>query len=421
VQGRPFLRCFEDACQIAWVILLRRQPDRGPMLFGWLRTVAIHEAYRLSRAERRDIRLEDLGDRGAWDELLGGRAALEDVVEARRALRVLAGLPERQHEYVSLLVAGFRYREIGELAGGRTMTKACCTEWPAASVARARRTEAMVSSASSARLGAKNSSAAAPGGMPARSATAAFSTRRISTTLPLLSQPEPDARQRGPQPAAQVGGRRGALQAPAHHGLQLVVGVQGVVHVGHCGPARQARFGRGQRLAQVVALALQPGNVPQRGRGRSVIGVQRRVVGGLRALGAQVQPAQLGALPGDGLGVGAPLGVGDGHALLDPAPQPAVEPVQVAQRPRLHDLGRYGRRIAQSGRAAYVGEARRPGTRARSRVHIGLPQRAQNEIRLSRYGVCARRPPLRRWTTSRSSLRSPPTMRCQLSASMMAG
>ena len=44
----------EDACQSAWLILLRRQPERGPMLFGWLRTVAIHEAYRLSRAERRD-------------------------------------------------------------------------------------------------------------------------------------------------------------------------------------------------------------------------------------------------------------------------------------------------------------------------------------------------------------------------------
>jgi Sigma-70 region 2 len=36
----------EDACQTAWLILLRRQPDRE-RVFGWLRTVAIHEAYRL--------------------------------------------------------------------------------------------------------------------------------------------------------------------------------------------------------------------------------------------------------------------------------------------------------------------------------------------------------------------------------------
>jgi len=34
----------------------------------------------------------------------------------------LAGLPERQREYLSLLVAGFSYREIAELSGGRTLT-----------------------------------------------------------------------------------------------------------------------------------------------------------------------------------------------------------------------------------------------------------------------------------------------------------
>jgi DNA-directed RNA polymerase specialized sigma24 family protein len=109
----------EDACQSVWLILLRRQPARGRMLFGWLRTVAIHEAYRLSRAERRELRLEDLAHAGAWGELVGGRAAVEDAVEARRALGVLAG---RQREYLALLVAGFSYREIGVLAGGRSFT-----------------------------------------------------------------------------------------------------------------------------------------------------------------------------------------------------------------------------------------------------------------------------------------------------------
>jgi DNA-directed RNA polymerase specialized sigma24 family protein len=54
----------EDACQAAWLILLRRQPDRGPTLFGWLRTVAVHEAYRLSREDRRHAWLEDLAERG---------------------------------------------------------------------------------------------------------------------------------------------------------------------------------------------------------------------------------------------------------------------------------------------------------------------------------------------------------------------
>src|SRR3954470_14753985 len=54
----------EDACQTAWLVLLRRQPDRGPTLFGWLRTVAVHEAYRLSREERRHARLEALAEGG---------------------------------------------------------------------------------------------------------------------------------------------------------------------------------------------------------------------------------------------------------------------------------------------------------------------------------------------------------------------
>lgn len=50
----------EDACQFAWTQLIGTQPERGPRLFGWLRTVAIHEGYRLSRTQRRDSALEDL-------------------------------------------------------------------------------------------------------------------------------------------------------------------------------------------------------------------------------------------------------------------------------------------------------------------------------------------------------------------------
>ena len=36
-----------DACQTAWAILLRTQPERYAIV-RWLRVVAIHEAYRLS-------------------------------------------------------------------------------------------------------------------------------------------------------------------------------------------------------------------------------------------------------------------------------------------------------------------------------------------------------------------------------------
>ena len=80
----------EDACQTAWLILLRRQPDRGPTLFGWLRTVAVHEAYRLSGEDCRHARLEELAEGGEWEAVAGEGPSLEDAVEARRALAVLA-------------------------------------------------------------------------------------------------------------------------------------------------------------------------------------------------------------------------------------------------------------------------------------------------------------------------------------------
>lgn len=109
----------EDACQRAWVILLRRQPDRGRALFAWLRTVAVHEAYALSRTERRTVALEELS--GADGEepavLADSGEGLHDALEARRALRALAELPERQRRYLGRLAAGYSHQEIAETEG----------------------------------------------------------------------------------------------------------------------------------------------------------------------------------------------------------------------------------------------------------------------------------------------------------------
>lgn len=109
----------EDACASAWAILLRRQPERGPALFGWLRTVAVHEGYRLSREQRRVSALEDLAavEGEGWEAFVADRRTLDASLEARRALRVLAALPERQRRYLALLAAGYRYHEIVEHAG----------------------------------------------------------------------------------------------------------------------------------------------------------------------------------------------------------------------------------------------------------------------------------------------------------------
>lgn len=107
----------EDACQSAWAALLRCQPDRTPSLFEWLRTVAVRQAYRLSRQERRDARLEDLAGDDGWEPLLGGSPSLDDAIEARRALEALAALPALQRADLGLVVAGFSYQEIATLGG----------------------------------------------------------------------------------------------------------------------------------------------------------------------------------------------------------------------------------------------------------------------------------------------------------------
>lgn len=109
----------EDACQTAWTILLRNQPDRP--VFGWLRAVALHEAYRLSRRDRREASMEHLRD-ADWQDVATDPLSLDDAVEALEALRVLASLPERQRDDLSLKISGYSYAEIRALTPGRTAT-----------------------------------------------------------------------------------------------------------------------------------------------------------------------------------------------------------------------------------------------------------------------------------------------------------
>lgn len=112
----------EDACQTAWAILLRTQPDRYA-IFRWLRVVAIHEAYRLAGIERRALHLERLNvDEHDWEELIADPRTLDHAHEALEALRTLASLPERQRSDLTLKVAGYSYDEIRDLTPGRTFT-----------------------------------------------------------------------------------------------------------------------------------------------------------------------------------------------------------------------------------------------------------------------------------------------------------
>ena len=112
----------EDACSFTWMQLVRDQPDRT-QIFGWLRTVALHEAYKLLQAERRETLVAELlaAVQAVSGDGDGANAAeLDGAIEAREALLALAQLSERQRLYLTLLIAGFSYDEIGHLAGGRS-------------------------------------------------------------------------------------------------------------------------------------------------------------------------------------------------------------------------------------------------------------------------------------------------------------
>lgn len=115
----------EDGCAFAWVQLLAKQPERDERLFGWLRKVAIREAWRLGRVRSREGALEDLGARAPerdWETLVAGRVPLEDQLAAREALRALTALRPRERRYLELKIGGHSYREIQEICGGRSYT-----------------------------------------------------------------------------------------------------------------------------------------------------------------------------------------------------------------------------------------------------------------------------------------------------------
>jgi DNA-directed RNA polymerase specialized sigma24 family protein len=111
----------EDACQNAWTMMLRAQPARTS-IFGWLYVVATRETFRLCERERRHMHLETILPDGSWDAVIADSFSIDDILEAREALTILAGLPERQRTDLTLLVAGFSYREIAHMTGGWTHT-----------------------------------------------------------------------------------------------------------------------------------------------------------------------------------------------------------------------------------------------------------------------------------------------------------
>jgi RNA polymerase sigma factor (sigma-70 family) len=113
VQADPAL--IEDACARAWEQLIHHQPQRTERIFAWLRTVAIREAWALSRKEQREA--GPGCDPHALAERQPAPLDLDGALETRLALEALAALRERERCYLTLKTAGYSYMEIADRCG----------------------------------------------------------------------------------------------------------------------------------------------------------------------------------------------------------------------------------------------------------------------------------------------------------------
>lgn len=104
----------QDACAIAWTKLARR-PDIDltvrPRVVGWLRTVAVHEAWHLEQQDRRHSPL-NLDAECLQDALLDPVDPQDRIIGLERMRYVLQTMPPRQLEAFMLHLAGYTYSDI---------------------------------------------------------------------------------------------------------------------------------------------------------------------------------------------------------------------------------------------------------------------------------------------------------------------
>lgn len=100
----------DDACGFAWMQLVEVRPSRGASIFSWLATVAIREAWRLHRLERRDARD---GDEVILDEMESPAASTAaDRIALGQVAEVLRTIHPRKRRMLLLHAAGFTCDEI---------------------------------------------------------------------------------------------------------------------------------------------------------------------------------------------------------------------------------------------------------------------------------------------------------------------
>jgi len=107
----------EDACTLAWVQLLRLQPERGDTLYGWLYVTAKHEAYRILRERAREHAAHQAAAAGSDPRASDPFETISDL----ERIELMRRLSAAQRLTLSLRAAGYSYKEIS-VATGHTYT-----------------------------------------------------------------------------------------------------------------------------------------------------------------------------------------------------------------------------------------------------------------------------------------------------------
>jgi RNA polymerase sigma factor (sigma-70 family) len=113
----------EDACQIAWIRLIRHADHVRPeAALSWLATTAVREAFKLARRDRRELSLDAELERTGELPFPSSAPGPAEVVELRDRLGSVGRLPERQQRLLWMHAAGLTYVEIADRTGDTRRT-----------------------------------------------------------------------------------------------------------------------------------------------------------------------------------------------------------------------------------------------------------------------------------------------------------
>ena len=112
----------EDACMYAWLQFLSDELDGRSVGTSWLTTVAIREAVKLDRAERRDLPAASPSAEAVDRADPRDHYAARDLVAYAAAVIRDAGLTGRQLQIISLQLWGLSYEQIAANTGDSLRT-----------------------------------------------------------------------------------------------------------------------------------------------------------------------------------------------------------------------------------------------------------------------------------------------------------